>query len=75
MAAKQGQKRFITQGQLRQILPVSRQSLYRWRKSGLLPYSKIGGVIFYPQDAVRQLIADNYVPSRGELLAERGIEV
>lgn len=34
------------------VLHVSDRTLHRWRKEGKIPYTKIGGKIYYLADAV-----------------------
>lgn len=51
------QKKWIKSAELRKILPVSAGTLQNLRVNGTLPYTKIGGVIFYDYDDVEKLIA------------------
>ncbi|MGE5943935.1 MAG: helix-turn-helix domain-containing protein [Flavobacteriales bacterium] len=38
------------------ILQVSRSTLYRWRKTKQLPFTKLGGVIYFPKMYIQQLM-------------------
>ena len=40
---------------LKKILHLSDKTLYRWRKSGILPYVKIGGRIYYQKEVLELL--------------------
>lgn len=52
-------KKWIKSAELRKILPLSAGTLQNLRVNGTLPYTKIGGVIFYDYDDVEKLIAES----------------
>lgn len=52
-------KKWLKSSELRKILPVSAGTLQNLRVNGTLPYTKIGGVIFYDYDDVEKLIAES----------------
>ncbi|WP_303225297.1 helix-turn-helix domain-containing protein [Alistipes indistinctus] len=43
------------------ILGISKRTLQHDRNSGLLPYSFIGNKIYYPADAIRRVLVENFV--------------
>lgn len=42
------------------LLHISEKTLYRHRRSGKLPYSRIRGKIYYKQSDIRNLLEKNY---------------
>lgn len=47
---------WMTSNEAQQFFKVSRSTLYRWSKAKQLPYTKIGGVLFYPKTFIEQLM-------------------
>ncbi len=43
-----------------QALHLSERTLQTWRKSGKIPFSKIGGKIYYKKEDLQQLLINNY---------------
>ena len=43
-----------------EILKISPRTLQNFRDNGVLPFSKIGGKIYYKASDVEQLLKDNY---------------
>ena len=41
-------------------LHISERTLYRHRKSGRLPYSRVRGKIYYKKSDIRELLEKNY---------------
>jgi predicted DNA-binding transcriptional regulator AlpA len=50
---------WITSAYALQHFKVSRSTLYRWRKSKQLPFTKLGGVIYFPKTYIQQLMGHN----------------
>jgi len=42
-----------------EILQISKSTLYRWTKSGKLPYSRIGHNLLFDRYRIEQLITKN----------------
>lgn len=42
------------------LLHISERTLYRHRRSGKLPYSRIRGKIYYKNSDIRELLEKNY---------------
>lgn len=42
------------------LLHISERTLYRHRRSGKLPYSRIRGKIYYKDSDIRELLEKNY---------------
>lgn len=49
-------KRWLRTAELKKILEISAGTLQNLRLSGKLPYTKIGGVIFYDFEEVQKLL-------------------
>ena len=50
----QGERPFLTCAELqREILPLSRRSIFDWRKKGILPSIQIGSKILFDRDSVK----------------------
>jgi hypothetical protein len=52
-------KKWLKSHEVRRLLTVSPGTLQNLRVNGRLPFSKIGGVIFYDIDDVQKMIQDN----------------
>ncbi len=46
--------------EVQSVLHISERTLYRHRKSGRLPYSRIRGKIYYKKSDIRELLEKNY---------------
>jgi Helix-turn-helix domain len=42
-----GDRQFLTNSQLQEILPLSRRSIFEWRRKGILPSIQVGSKILY----------------------------
>ena len=49
---------------LKQLFNISDKTLINWRNTGLIPYSKIGGSIYYNLSDVKQLIQDTKITKK-----------
>lgn len=49
----------ITSANALQYFKVSRSTLYRWSKTKQLPFTKLGGVIYFPKTYIQQLMGQN----------------
>ena len=47
-----GDRQFLTNSQLQEILPLSRRSIFEWRRKGILPSIQIGSKIIYHRESV-----------------------
>lgn len=50
------QPRWLRSSQVRKLLHLSAGTLQNLRIKGTLPYTKVGGIIFYNYDAIQQLL-------------------
>lgn len=48
---------WMTSDEAQQFLKVSRSTLHRWCKTKQLPYTKLGGVLYFPKLFIEQLMA------------------
>jgi hypothetical protein len=46
--------------EVQSLLHISERTLYRHRRSGKLPYSRIRGKIYYKNSDIRELLEKNY---------------
>lgn len=51
------QKRWLKSYQVREILGISAGTLQNMRLNGTLPFSKIGGLIFFDSDIVNEVMS------------------
>lgn len=51
---------WIRQEELIRILGCNKRTIDNWREKGTLPYSKIGGIIYYLRQDVEQVLSKNY---------------
>jgi hypothetical protein len=52
-------KQWLRSSELRKLLKISPGTLQNLRVNGTIPYTKIGGVIYYSYQDVLQMIEDN----------------
>jgi len=45
-------RQFLTNSQLQEILPLSRRSIFEWRRKGILPSIQVGSKILYHRESV-----------------------
>ena len=57
-------KKWLKSSQVRDILGISPGTLQNLRLNGTLPFSKIGGVMFYDYDEIIQVINDHKVDNQ-----------
>ena len=55
------QKKYLKSPELRKLLNVSSGTLQTLRINGTLPYSKVGGIIFYDADEIQKVMDENKV--------------
>jgi hypothetical protein len=41
-------------------LHISKRTLFRWRKKGIVPYTRMGGKYFYREKDVQRVMMKNY---------------
>ncbi|SNR43832.1 Helix-turn-helix domain-containing protein [Lutibacter agarilyticus] len=56
-----GVKKYLKSGELMELLKVSPGTLQTLRINGTLPYTKIGGIIFYDADEISKVMKENRV--------------
>jgi hypothetical protein len=59
-AKRQEQREWLKSYEVRKLLGISPGTLQNLRTNGTLPYTKIGGLLFYRQDDIRKLMEGNY---------------
>ncbi|MBU2912696.1 helix-turn-helix domain-containing protein [Reichenbachiella agariperforans] len=59
--ARTQNKEWLRSSELRKILKISPGTLQNLRVNGTLPYTKIGGVIYYAHEDVISMLEDNKV--------------
>ena len=59
-------KEWLRSRQVREMLNISPGTLQNLRINGILPYSKVGGVIFYPAKGIEQVLDENSVNTPNE---------
>lgn len=50
-------EQWMTSDEAQHYLKVSRTTLYRWCKTRQLPFTKLGGVLYFPKVFIEQLMA------------------
>lgn len=63
-----GLKRYLKSGEVMELLKISPGTLQNLRINGTLPYSKIGGVIFYDMEDIKRVMEENRVDSNNTSL-------
>ncbi|WP_066633738.1 helix-turn-helix domain-containing protein [Labilibacter marinus] len=54
-------KKWLKSHEVKELLNISPGTLQHLRVSGILPYTKIGGTIYYDYSDIQKMIADNKV--------------
>lgn len=52
-------RKWLKSHEVRRLLTISPGTLQNLRVTGMLPFTKIGGVIFYDYEDIQQMIKDN----------------
>ncbi|MFT0714667.1 helix-turn-helix domain-containing protein [Flagellimonas lutimaris] len=60
----QPQKKWIKSNEVRELLDISLGTLQNLRINGTLPYTKIGGVLFYEYHEIMEVLEKNKVYNR-----------
>ena len=55
------QKRWLRSVEVRKMLSISPGTLQNLRINGTLPFSKVGGVIYYPLEGILRVLEENLV--------------
>ncbi|WP_298310183.1 helix-turn-helix domain-containing protein [uncultured Aquimarina sp.] len=56
-----GLKKYLKSSELMELLKISPGTLQNLRVNGTLPYTKVGGIIFYEAEEIQKLMASNRV--------------
>jgi len=59
-------KKWLKSYEVRELLNISPGTLQSLRINGTLPYTKIGGVMFYDYEDIKKMLAENQVRNRFE---------
>ena len=57
-------KRWLKSYEVRELLGVSQGKLQNLRSNGTLPYTKVGGMLFYDYENIKKMLDDNLIQSR-----------
>lgn len=55
------EKKYLKSAEVMELLQVSPGTLQNLRINGTLPYSKIGGIIFYDAEEIHRIIQENRI--------------
>lgn len=59
-----GTKKYLKSAEIMKLLKISPGTLQTLRINGTLPYTKIGGIIFYDADEIHKVIKENSVHNK-----------
>jgi hypothetical protein len=62
----QAAKKWLKSFEVRKLLGISPGTLQNLRINGTLPYTKIGGVLFYDYEEIKLMIEQNHVQNKFE---------
>ncbi|WP_034893841.1 helix-turn-helix domain-containing protein [Gillisia sp. Hel_I_29] len=57
-------KRYLKSTEVMEVLQLSPGTLQNLRINGTLPYSKIGGIIYYDSEEIDKLMAENRIDNK-----------
>lgn len=60
----QPSKKWLKSYEVKKLLGISPGTLQNMRINGTLPYTKIGGVMFYDYEDIRKMLEENQVKNR-----------
>jgi hypothetical protein len=60
----QPSKKWLKSADVRKMLGISPGTLQNMRVNGTLPYTKIGGVVYYDYDDIKKMLAENRIHHR-----------
>ena len=58
------QKKYLKSAEIMKMLKVSPGTLQTLRINGTLPYTKIGGIIFYDADEIEKVMKENSIHNK-----------
>ena len=58
------QKKWLKSPEVRELLSISPGTLQNLRINGTLPYSKVGGVIYYDYEEILKVIEENRIHNK-----------
>ena len=67
LLSKQGQgklKKYLKSSELMDLLQISPGTLQNLRIKGTLPYTKVGGIIFYNSEEIQKVMDNNRVSNK-----------
>ena len=53
-------ERYLTDGEVAELLRVSRRTLQEYRNNRILPFILLGGKVLYPESELRKVLEANY---------------
>ena len=56
-----GTKKYLKSNEMMELLKVSQGTLQNLRINGTLPYTKIGGIIFYDTEEINKVMQENKI--------------
>jgi len=59
-----GVKKYLKSNELMELLKISPGTLQTLRINGTLPYTKIGGIIFYDADEIEKVMKENSIHNK-----------
>lgn len=62
-------QRWLKSHEVKQLLNISSGTLQNLRINGTLPYSKIGGTIFYDGEAIEKILSNNRINGKRTLFS------
>lgn len=57
-------KRWLKSGEVRSLLGISPGTLQNLRINGTIPYTKIGGVLYYDQKQINEVLEKNRIDNK-----------
>jgi hypothetical protein len=54
-------KKYLKSSEIRELLQISPGTLQNLRINGTLPYTKMGGIIFYDSDEIQRVMLSNRI--------------
>ena len=60
-------KRWLRSPEVRQLLDISPGTLQNLRINGTLPFSKVGGIVYYPYEGIMRVLQENLVNHPNQL--------
>lgn len=59
--SKMDPENLLTSADVKRLFDISESCIKRWRRDRVIPYTKIGGTIYYFKDSIHKMLQERFV--------------